>query len=141
MFKTFISFLFAPQNKWGLYIRNRIIYFWIRIKKFELLDYCNIAIIFKTSLGWNLFQKVYLLCCPTFCSQSKFESKGNLFGLLKKALIITKIVDFSSYLFLFIMEFVAKKFYCVCTTHSAYVAMSTKSDGVKIDEFLHPNFM
>ena len=27
------------------------------------------------------------------------------------------------------------------TSHSAYVATSTKSDGVKIDGFLYPNFM
>ena len=30
--------------------------------------------------------------------------------------------------------------HCLYTSHSAYVAISTKSDGVKIDEFLYPNF-
>ena len=28
-----------------------------------------------------------------------------------------------------------------CTSHSAYVATSTESHGVKIDGFLYPNFM
>ena len=30
---------------------------------------------------------------------------------------------------------------CSKRYHSAYVATSTESDGVKIDGFLHPNFM
>ena len=32
-------------------------------------------------------------------------------------------------------------FYCICTSHSAYVATSTELHRVKIDGFLYPNFM
>ena len=35
-----------------------------------------------------------------------------------------------------------KKFVsCICTSHSAYVATSNESDGLKIDGFFYPNLM
>ena len=61
-------------------------------------------------------------------------------SLLEITLKVTKLIQKTTLRKITWTQYFAKS-HSVHTSHSAYVATSTESHGVKIDGFLYPNFM